>query len=383
MTTATRPKQNHRIMGRGAVITCGILTLLTPLGLLLIRLAKGSPAIVEQYYSRGWYHAAATALTAVTGKLPFSAMEAALILLGVLAVLFLAGWVRELLRRQHRWWQICLKRLWIAASAVSVIFFWFILTGDLNYYRVPGGESLGLQTEETGVETLRALCHLLAQEAGEARALCTEDAQGVFASAVSYQELAEQASSAVAGLDEACGVQLFDLAKRTRPKAMHFSEVMSYLQLTGVIFPYLSEPNVNVHQPAYGISSTMCHELSHICGFMREDEANFIAYIACRGSQSAELRYSGAMLALIHATNRLYRYDPNGWQEIYSLLPEGVLRDLSYNHTYWRKYETPVGETADRWNDAYLKANDQTDGVQSYGRMVDLLIAYYRAEGRI
>ena len=106
MTTATLPKQNHRIMGRGAVITCGILTLLTPLGLLLIRLAKGSPAAVEQYYSRGWYHAAATALTAVTGKLPFSAMEAALILLGVLAVLFLAGWVRELLRRQHRWWQV-------------------------------------------------------------------------------------------------------------------------------------------------------------------------------------------------------------------------------------------------------------------------------------
>ena len=35
MTTATRQKQNHRIMGRGAVITCGILTLLTPLGLLL------------------------------------------------------------------------------------------------------------------------------------------------------------------------------------------------------------------------------------------------------------------------------------------------------------------------------------------------------------
>ena len=30
-------------------------------------------------------------------------------------------------------------------------------------------------------------------------------------------------------------------------------------------------------------------------------------------------------------------------------------------------------------NDTYLKANGQTDGVRSYGRMVDLLLAYYRA----
>ena len=29
-------------------------------------------------------------------------------------------------------------------------------------------------------------------------------------------------------------------------------------------------------------------------------------------------------------------------------------------------------------NDAYLKANGQENGLRSYGRMVDLLLAYYR-----
>ena len=28
-------------------------------------------------------------------------------------------------------------------------------------------------------------------------------------------------------------------------------------------------------------------------------------------------------------------------------------------------------------NDSYLKANGQADGVKSYNRMVDLLVAYY------
>ena len=382
MTVAAAEKQN-RIMKRGGIIACTVLTLLTPLGLLLIHLARGNAEAVERLYSCGLYHGMATALTALTGRLPFSAMEVILLLLVAVALLYLVFWVREVIRQKGRWWLVCLKRLWIVASAASAVFFWFILTGDLNYYRIPVGQSLGLQTEATDVETLRSLCYLLAQQAAELRPECEEDADGVFASSVSYAELAKTASEAVTALDGLYGVQLFDLAGRTRPKAIHFSEVMSYIQLTGVIFPYISEPNINVHQPAYGISSTMCHELSHICGFMREDEANFISYLACYHSGNTELRYSGAMMGLIHATNRLYRYDANAWQEICSLLPDGVLRDISANSRYWKKYETPVGETADRWNDAYLKANAQTDGVQSYGRMVDLLIAFYRAQGAI
>ena len=381
MMSAAATKTKPRVMSRGGIIACMVLTLLTPVGLLLIHLARGNAEEVEHLYSRGFYHGMATVLTALTGRVPFSVMEVILLLLGAAALVFLVLWIREAIRQKGRWWLVCLKRLWIIVSAASAVFFWFILTGDLNYYRIPVGQSLGLQTEATDVKTLRSLCHLLAGQAAELRPQCEEDSEGVFASSVTYAELAETATGAVTALDEIYGVQLFDLAGQTRPKAMYFSEVMSYIQLTGVIFPYISEPNINVHQPAYGISSTMCHELSHICGFMREDEANFIAYLACYNSDNTELRYSGAMMGLIHATNRLYRYDPNAWQEIYTLLPEGVLRDLAANSRYWKKYETPVGETADRWNDAYLKANDQTDGVQSYGHMVDLLIAFYRAQG--
>jgi hypothetical protein len=32
-------------------------------------------------------------------------------------------------------------------------------------------------------------------------------------------------------------------------------------------------------------------------------------------------------------------------------------------------------------NDAYLKLNSQSDGVKSYGRMVDLMLAYNRSQG--
>ena len=382
MMSAAATKTKPRVMSRGGIIACMVLTLLTPVGLLLIHLARGNAEAVERLYSRGWYHGMATALTALTGRVPFSVMEVILLLLGAAALVFLVLWIREAIRQKGRWWLVCLKRLWIIVSAASAVFFWFILTGDLNYYRIPMGQSLGLQTEATDVKTLRSLCHLLAGQAAELRPQCEEDSEGVFASSVTYAELAETATGAVTALDEIYGVQLFDLAGQTRPKAMYFSEVMSYIQLTGVIFPYISEPNINVHQPAYGISSTMCHELSHICGFMREDEANFIGYLACVSSENEAFRYSGYLTGWVYAGNALARADMKRYIELTNQLCEEARQDLDENSDFWNRYESRVSEAATRMNDTYLKMNSQADGVKSYGRMVDLMLSYRRIQQR-
>ena len=222
MMSAAATKTKPRVMSRGGIIACMVLTLLTPVGLLLIHLARGNAEEVEHLYSRGFYHGMATALTALTGRVPFSAMEVILLLLGAAALVFLVLWIREAIRQKGRWWLVCLKRLWIIVSAASAVFFWFILTGDLNYYRIPVGQSLGLQTEATDVKTLRSLCHLLAGQAAELRPQCEEDSEGVFASSVTYAELAETATGAVTALDEIYGVQLFDLAGQTAPKPCIF-----------------------------------------------------------------------------------------------------------------------------------------------------------------
>lgn len=380
MMSAAATKTKPRVMSRGGIIACTVLTLLTPVGLLLIHLARGNAEEVEHLYSRGFYHGMATVLTALTGRVPFSVMEVILLLLGAAALVFLVLWIREAIRQKGRWWLVCLKRLWIIVSAASAVFFWFILTGDLNYYRIPVGQSLGLQTEATDVKTLRSLCHLLAGQAAELRPQCEEDSEGVFASSVTYAELAETATGAVTALDEIYGVQLFDLAGQTRPKAMYFSEVMSYIQLTGVIFPYISEPNINVHQPAYGISSTMCHELSHICGFMREDEANFIGYLACISSENEAFRYSGYLTGWVYAGNAMARVDRKRYIELTDQLCEEARQDLDENSDFWNRYESRVSEAATRMNDTYLKMNSQADGVKSYGRMVDLMLSYRRIQ---
>jgi hypothetical protein len=135
---------------------------------------------------------------------------------------------------------------------------------------------------------------------------------------------------------------------------------------------------VNVDIPPYQIPATMLHELVHLRGFMREDEANFISYLSCINSDFEDFAYSGTMLALTYSMNALYAEDPDAYAILRDTYSQEVRNDMIYSWNYWKNFDTKVAEVSNNINDAYLKANNQEDGVKSYGRMVDLLLAYYR-----
>ena len=164
----------------------------------------------------------------------------------------------------------------------------------------------------------------------------------------------------------------------TAPKGVLFSEAMSYMQIVGVFFPFTMEANVNVHTSPINIPFAMCHELSHISGFMREDEANYLAYLACMAGDSREFAYSGAVEALVHASNALYRKNVRMYDQVMEGLSDGVRRDLAADAAYYDAHKSAFGDFSQSVNDAYLRVNNQTDGVYSYGRMVDLMLADYR-----
>ena len=75
--------------------------------------------------------------------------------------------------------------------------------------------------------------------------------------------------------------------------------------------------------------------------------------------------------------NALYRADHESWREVKPLLTEEAGPDLEADSTFWDEYEGRISETADKINDTYLKVNGQADGVRSYSRMVDLIVAYF------
>ena len=76
----------------------------------------------------------------------------------------------------------------------------------------------------------------------------------------------------------------------------------------------------------YNIPHTICHELSHLKGFMREDEANFIGYLACIRSDDPMFRYSGYLTGWIYAGNALAKADVESYSQFYGELDQRQFR---------------------------------------------------------
>ena len=124
----------------------------------------------------------------------------------------------------------------------------------------------------------------------------------------------------------------------------------------------------------------MMHEQTHLRGFMNEAEANFVAFLACENSADPYFEYSGYCHALLNSMNALYSADYEKWAQLRVCYSTAVDADMRAQNAYVDANESKVSEVSDAVNDAYLKLNSQTDGVQSYGMVVDLLLAYYRTK---
>ncbi|MCI9274340.1 MAG: DUF3810 domain-containing protein [Clostridiales bacterium] len=351
------------------------LLLCIPAALALTLTASYSPAFAE-WYAVTVYPALSRAVNFIASLLPVSVAElAALCLLpAILVYLFFA--LRRIVRRKGERALCACKSAVSILCAVSVVYASYALLCGINYHRYPFAQVSGLSVQASPVDQLEGLCAELAETASSLREQIKEDSSGVAAS--SFADSFQVAREAQTAYDKLAA--RFPTLTRGygQPKPVVASRLMSYCQITGIFIPFTCEANVNVDIPYYNLPSTMCHELTHLRGYMREDEANFIAYLASLQSDSPDFQYSGVMLAYAYVENALYRADQQAWREASALLSDGVRRDLAANSAYWKQFEGPVAEISSQVNDSYLKANKQEDGVKSYGRMVDLLLADYR-----
>lgn len=92
-----------------------------------------------------------------------------------------------------------------------------------------------------------------------------------------------------------------------RPKAMYFSDFMCQQHMQGYYFPFSMEANYNDVMYVMNKPFTMCHELAHLRGYIFEDEANFIGYLACVQSDDIYFQYSGYLCAFSYLENDLYK----------------------------------------------------------------------------
>ena len=282
-----------------------------------------------------------------------------LILSGIFAAMFYLAWqVRCLVSRPQKGRRAVRMALTVLCAGLS-IYAGFCLLWGVFY----GADSF---QDKSGL-TAR-----FAREVSATGDQVQRDENGCFA--VPRSEIFAEAMSAYDGV-----VQVFDCLKKpaVMPKAFVSSRGMSYLDFSGFYFPFTGEANLNDESPAAYLPANICHEMAHQQGIATEQECNFVAIMAATSADSAAYRYAGYLMGYVHLSNALYRVDQAAWQTIRDSLPDAVRADLRQNSAYWAQFDGLVNTAATKVYDGFLKSNGLTDGVQNYGTVVDLLLAYY------
>lgn len=336
------------------------------------------PELVEHYHVRYVFRFLSSPIARLTSMVPFSLTEMAVVLgLPTLLILLIVYLVR-LFRQTKR--LLRLARLFRGVAwAAGLSYLLFMLLHGLNYARLPVSSSFELPVRDHSADELSEVTIWLVEQTNAVRLLCLEDEQGVFCLRQNVFETFKQVPEiyTLASMD-------YPLLKGPPilPKGVLLSHYWSYTGITGMYMPLLVEANVNIDVPPYTIPETALHESAHAHGFAREDEAGFLAFLTGLYSSNPDFVYS----VLLGASNRslcaLYGVDPEASRQIASQFSEAVYRDLLASSLYWRQFEGPIEKLATQVNDAYLQMNLQKDGVFSYGRMVDLVLAWYEKQAK-
>ena len=390
MTKSTR--SGRQLMHSGSMRRCTAAALLLVSSAALMILSANVPAFAE-WYSGAVYPLAVNSIGRISGLFPFSVSEIGIYILLTAFFVTLARMVIRLAGSRTGRENVATKPgiagqtagkktgrssaaifvSWFSGVllAAGILAFFYTACCGINYHRRSFSEEEGIVTYQYSADDLKEICLWLTEEVNARADEVTRDAEGLLVLDASEQDGGVEAMRKLAG-------EFPSLAGYyPKPKALILSEILSYQGLTGIYLPFAVEANYNGDMPAYDKPFTVCHELSHLRGLMEEQEANFIAFLACTGSERTDFQYSGYLSGWVYCMNALYRADYESWQEVRGMLDEKAEPDLTANNAFWDRYEGTISETAERINDTYLKANGQADGVQSYNRMVDLIVAYF------
>lgn len=307
----------------------------------------------------------------------FSAAELvyAAAILGLAA--YLLWCVYRLIRFPEKLWQ--LYRLVLTLAMAGAVFWAGLSVMWTPCYYAPGfAEQSGVDDGPLELEELETVTRWFAALASEYADEVPRDENG--ACTTDRDSVLDRAAGVFEGAAE---LYPFLDGEALRPKPIHFSRIMSYLDFTGFFFPMTGEANLNMDSPVFLLPSTSQHEIAHQRGVAMEQECNFVAVLSCLESEYADFRYAGAALAYIYLGNALAGADYEAYTGIYYSLSDTVRADFKAQSAYWDEFRDSAAQKASNTvYDSFLKSNGQELGMQSYGACVNLLVHYYIDEAR-
>lgn len=334
----------------------------------LLTFFTGYPRAVEHYFSEALYPAICYLLHPLLNIFPFSVGDLLYIFTIVYLTYVLARVIKLLFKKQFVQSAFLVIGIIIKIQAAILIFYLF---WGMNYFRPSAGERLNLRDTSYTTANLKAVTAMLIDSANATRARLTpadlnQPNKTIYQTAV----------LAISKLS-ADSAQFRAIHPGVKPSML--TPILNYIGTSGYFNPFTGEAQINYQMPVFNRPVVACHEMSHQMGYGPEDEADFAGFLAGINSHDKLLRYSAYHLAVDEFMHALYYRDSLANKALKPRVSKAVHQDFVDERAYWRTYQSKAEVITSIFYDKFLKVNNQPQGLDTYNRMILLVMAMYRA----
>ena len=322
--------------------------------------APWPPQLVERYFARGFYPRLQGTLTSWSNQTGVALFDFVVLTIVVVAVIAVAHAVRGAVRRRSLWPLV--GGLGTLLSLTALVYLWFLVAWGLNYSRPALEASIGYDASRVTPAALRELAE---RATGEVNRLYAPGHSAGFPEAFAVPPALVQAMHEV---ERRLG--LATAITPSRPKRTLLGPFFRAAGVDGMHAPFLLETLLNPDLTSPERPAVLAHEWAHLAGYAPEDDASFVGLLAALRADSGA-QYS-AWLALFHEVIVLLSRDeqrallvclgPGPQRDRQAIVERQKLRVETISRASWETY------------DRYLKSQGVREGVQSYSRVVQLVL---------
>ena len=329
------------------------------IGLVLLAFAIGCRVFtpLADFYAAHCYPLISAALSFCASAVPFSLEE--VVVIGFV-IAFVAVLVRAVRRKSG-----FLRWLGKTARIAMWLVVWLNLGWACNYFRTPLYDRLGIEKapydEQAFTSFLAAYTEDLNATAGSAQAWDKESLEA---------DIKDFYSNYVSTF----GYTGFHRWQHVKTPLLN--PLYSAVGVLGFMGPFFCESQLNRELLDEQYPFTLAHELAHLAGVTREAEANYWAYVYCRRSGSAAVRYSGHLDLLSYvAASAKANLSEESYSQWRASLSDKVNEDYAYSHEYWNERRVGIIDRIQQWMmDRFLKSNGVSQGAGDYYGVIEMLM---------
>ena len=326
----------------------------------LVAVVRWPADLVERYFARGVYPRLQGVLTAWSNQTSVALFDFLALVGGVVALAWIVRSV-QLMRRRRSLGPL-LGTAGNVATLGALIYLWFIAAWGLNYARQPLESGLDYRSERVSAEAVRALALRAADEVNRLHA------PGHAAGFPGAYEMPPSLVVAIHDVERRLGRPVPTVP--SRPKRTLLGPFFRAAGVDGMHAPFLLETMLNPDLTPPERPAVLAHEWAHLAGYAPEDDASFVGLLAALKADPA-MRYS-AWLALFHEAIAIL--PGRDQQELVARLEPGPMEDRAAIARRQQARVEVVSRASWETYDRYLKTQGVPEGVQSYSRVVQLLL---------